>query len=202
MTIIASAVEFSKIFDSLERAMDVLFDDGYCMFLAFWDPAVLGSLIGQSDDSTLHVQGPVLNLQQRRRMESFISGWWYWGRGGVMHSIQIEVGGGGIQKIMLDQSQVDALVEASLPDHVLFHVEKNLPVLLGNDEPLMRYQKIQASLKDARELGLTSMADLVNFVCLDLHYGGRLREEPSAVELLSRVKNKEMSFLEAAQNFP
>jgi hypothetical protein len=67
LTIIASTLAFDALFAQLKQFTEIRLPDDYDMFFGFWDPAILGTLVGQPDDATLHVKGPVLDASQRAR---------------------------------------------------------------------------------------------------------------------------------------
>ncbi|GGY68571.1 hypothetical protein GCM10007387_58330 [Pseudoduganella albidiflava] len=182
----------------------MILPDGETMFFAFWDPAVLGTLVGQEDDFTLHVPGPVLTLGQQANLSEIITTWWYWDRAGIFHTIALprQLPEAARAPFHLDQAQVDSLVEASLPDHLLYFVRLNQPHLLDAIPELQQYRIVCAALQSARSIGLEQMRDLVNYVCLMLFYKDEMLQDQVILVLLDRVRNKEISFDEAMQLFP
>lgn len=205
VTVLASRLSFDTLFEQLKQFAEIRLPDGTEMFFAFWDPAILGTLIGQEDDVTLHVRGPVLDDEQRAMLFGGLAGWWYWDRDGAMHSVKIDGEAPTVRLIkplMLAQGQVDDLVEASMPDHVLFYVDLNQPFLLNDIAPKERYGYVARALTGARDIGLETMKDLVNYVCVSLIYGARLWEDNGIVDLLARVKSGEMRFSAAMKLMP
>lgn len=167
ITVIATQLDFKVLWNHLSGCTGCTLPDGDAIFLAFWDPAVLGSLIGQSDDYTLHVKGPVLHSSQKSALFRNLKNWWYWDRLGTVHSIDVDENKATHElfPIRLSQDQVDDLVEVSLPDHILYYIESNQPTIIGDLAPPQCYEFIVGSLAKAREIELSSMKDLVNFVC-------------------------------------
>ena len=204
LSVIATPKTFDELFNQLLICTEVLLPDGDAMFLAFWDPAVLGTLIGQKEDHTLHVPGPVLRPDQKRMLTNGLSAWWYWDRTEMLHSIAFDWSEGFAPdaSMQLDQNQVDALVEASVPDHVLYYVELNQPHLISDVPLLWRYRTVRTSLVQARNIGLQTMRDLVDFVCVDLIYKERMNKDPVIVGLLKRIELGQLTFRDALSGFP
>jgi hypothetical protein len=203
-TVIASTLEFDQLFDRLTPFTEVLLPDGEDMFFAFWDPAILAVLMGQVDDATLYVKGPVLSVQQRANLTDDLTGWWYWDRDGALHSIAI--GPKPTDKLnlplQLTQQQVDDLIEASVPDHVLSHIELNQPQLLHDHKPAERYGLVRTHLLNAKQIKLETMSDMVNYVCAALIYQEQFQINSDIVALLDRVKQGELRFTQALEQMP
>lgn len=204
ISIMASKSPFDLVFDQLSGCAECCLPDDQEMFLAYWDPAILGSLIGQSDDKTLHVKGPVLDQDQWDALTCGVCGWWYWGRTGVLHTISLRQDclGRNHGPFILSQIQVDELIEASVPDHIVFYIQQNNPKLLSRLDEVQRYQAVQSAVGRARDIRLTTMRDLVNYVCLDLIYGARMREDSAVVVLMGRVGSGGMSLDDAIEMIP
>lgn len=191
ITMLASTLSFDELFAHLQRFTEVVLPDGEDMFFAFWDPAILGTLVGQSADNTLHVPGPALTPAQRNALLNGITAWWYWDREGGLQRINGSVAGAEASNdlpLRLMQAQVDMLVEASVPDHVLHYVRLNQAHLLDAIPMGMRYAAVRSSLVHARELGLSGMGDLVNFVCASLIYGDAMKTDTTISALLEKVR--------------
>lgn len=210
-TIIASKLSFEQLFNQLKPFTEVLLPDGEDMFFAFWDPAVLAVLVGQLDDPTLYVKGPVLSLQQRVLLTQGIAGWWYWDRDGEIRSVQVNVDDHSANTdttarptlpLQLTQPQVDDLVEASVPDHVLHYVELNQAHLLHDVQPKQRYELIRKNLDAARKIKLDAMNDLVNYVCAALIYKDQFHQDKTILALLDQVKDGELQFAQALELMP
>jgi hypothetical protein len=203
ISVIATEHDFDALFAKLALWTEVRLPDDDSMYFAFWDPAILGTLIGQDDDLTLHVKGPVLNSQQRGLLIGGVTGWWYWDRDGKMHAIAMDdFTNTSIEPVTLVQQQVDDLVEASVPDHVLYYLELNQPLLIAKVPSSQRYKVVRAALTEARGMGLIAMSDLVNSVCIELIYGDRMRTDPVILNLLGEVKHGSVTFREAMSRFP
>lgn len=204
VTVFASELDFDSVFSHLQQFTEVLLPDGDDMFFAFWDPAILATLLGQVDDLTLHVPGPVLSDIQQATLTKDIKAWWYWDRDGTLRSLPMEQEEKTYVEtpLQLTQKQVDDLVEASVPDHVLYHVELNQPLLLSDIETSRRYGVVQRYLVEARDIKLEAMNDLVNYVCAGLIYKEQLKQDALILTLLDRVKQGDLKFSEALEQMP
>jgi hypothetical protein len=192
------------VFNQLKPFNEVLLPGGDDMFFAFWDPAILATLMGQVDDATLYVKGPVLSVLQRAHLTDGLTGWWYWDRDGALHSIAM--GSETTEKLdlplQLTQQQVDDLVEASVPDHVLSHIELNQPQLLRDYKPAQRYGLVRTHLLNAKQIKLDAMSDMVNYVCAALIYQEQFQINSDIVALLDRVKQGELLLNQALEQMP
>ncbi|MES2017624.1 MAG: DUF4123 domain-containing protein [Pseudomonadota bacterium] len=204
VSIIATTMTFAELFEQLAANAEVELPDATSMFLGFWDPAILGTLIGQPDDSTLHVPGPVLGEIQRSAFLQRLAGWWYWDREGAFHGVdRLPVhGAAAVAPIAFTQRQVDQLVEASVPDHVMYFVELNQAPLLDGGAPSAHYRRIRGYIQEARHIGLDRMDDLVNYVCVSLIYGDRRHDDASIREIFKSVKEGGVSFDTALTMLP
>jgi Domain of unknown function (DUF4123) len=204
-TLLSSNDDFPAVLQHLSVVADVNLDGIDSMFLAFWDPAILGTLVGQPDDSTLHVAGPVLTAEQKLAFFGPVRNWWYWDRSGDLHAIRSEASSAtevashspSPLPLILDSEQVDLLVEASVPDHLLSHIAANQPELLANAPKIIRYEFVRQQLNRARMHGLIGMSDLVNYVCIAFLYGPTFDEAANMPQLLFDVKNAAITFDEA-----
>lgn len=205
VTLLASRLPFEALFGQLQQWTEIRLPDDTGMFFAFWDPAILGTLVGQADDATLHVPGPVLDEGQRAMLYSGLSGWWYWDRSGALHALDTGAETPPLrlsEPLQLTQPQVDQLVEASVPDHVLYFVDLNQPQLLTDIAPRERYGYVERALRGARAVGLETMSDMVNYVCAALIYGVRWQQDPQIAGLLARVRQGELRFSAALELMP
>ncbi|CAH0285110.1 hypothetical protein SRABI118_03902 [Massilia sp. Bi118] len=202
--VIATEVNFETLFCHLIRCTEVALPCGELMFFAFWDPAILGALVGQSDDLSLHVKGPILSVEQRGALMRHMAQLWYWGRNGDIHVIKGEKLDTfrTALPLRLDQRQVDELVEASVPDHILYYLELNQPLLVDKIPPADRYELVSRSLQRAREIGLIGVGDMLNFVCLEIIYKERMQQDSQILDILDRIKNGIVDFREAIKEFP
>lgn len=201
-TLIAANATLSGLADHLKTCADAELEDLDSMFLAYWDPAILGTLVGQADDSTLNVSGPVLTHDQRAFLLRPILRWWYWDREGALHvaapappASEIQ----SLQKLVLVPQQVDDLVEAAVPDHLLQHIRQNQPELLDKLPESARYRFVRQQLARARAYGLEGTGDLVNYVCVALAFGSEFDLRANMPELLLQVKNEQLGFPQALE---
>ncbi|AIY41053.1 hypothetical protein LT85_1895 [Collimonas arenae] len=206
LSIIASRQEFAPLHAHLEQFTEIVLPDGDEMHFAFWDPAILGTLVGQKDDNTLHVSGPVLSARQRSRLLTGISAWWYLDRNRQLRQIRDETpqsdAGQVALPLKLTQVQTDMLVEASVPDHLLGHIKENQPQLLFDIPEGERYARVERHLLEARKLNLRSMQDIINYICAGLIYGSQMQQNSVIGELLDKVKTGQISLPEALEQFP
>lgn len=204
LTIVASTLPFDALFEQLKQFTEIRLPDDYDMFFGFWDPAILGTLVGQPDDTTLHVKGPVLDAGQRALLFGGLAGWWYWDRDGHPHTV--DVGAAPPLRLpaplLLAQKQVDQLVEAGVPDHVLYFVDLNQPDLIRHVPEALRYAYVKQALAGARAIGLVGMRDLVNYVCMTLIYRERWYSDPRITELMARVERGDIKFGDAIKLLP
>jgi hypothetical protein len=206
VSIIASPLQFDALYAHLHQFTDVILPDKDQMIFAFWDPAILGTLVGQKDDATLHLAGPVLTVRQRAKLLEGISAWWYWGRNGGLHQIK----GSGNEfapndtklPLRLIEAQVEMLVEASVPDHLLGYIKENKPELLIDVPEQEQYSRVEKHLLEARKLHLFGMRDMLNYICAALIYGDRLRQDGAIEALLAQVKAGQISLTDALEQFP
>lgn len=204
VTVLASQADFDTLYAHLKQFIEVLLPDGDDMFFAFWDPAILGVLMGQSDDPTLYVRGPVLEDLQRATFSQNIAAWWYWDRDGAIRSLQLvdTAKERASLPLQLNQKQVDDLVEASVPDQVLYHIELNQPQLLSDIDRSQQYGLVRSHLQNARDIKLETMNDLVNYVCAALIYQEQFRTDPAITALLAKVKNGDLKLTQALEQMP
>lgn len=207
-TLLASRLSFDTLWDHLAAFTEVVLPDDTDMIFAFWDPAVLGTLTGQSSDLTLHVPAPVLSERQRSRLMHGIVAWWYWDRDGNPQQIlprdNVEATSADFVSLplKLTQVQVDMLVEAGVPDQLLAMVMENQPQLLWDIPVSQRYRTIENHLLSARKLQLFGMRDILNYVCAALIYGDALLTDSTIAALLEQVRRKVISLDAAMEQFP
>lgn len=204
-TLLSSSLSLADLRKHLARFTDVRLPGDVDMVIAFWDPAILGTLVGQTDDDTLHVPGPVLDAGQLAAFLAPVLAWWYCDRESRWHRIGTPAlqGDPGISAFALTQTQEDQLVEASVPDQMLYHLELNQPNLFdATQSHAMRYGFTKAVLGPARQLGLSGMRDLVNFTALCLIYRRRMQTDPAIVQLLDQVQRKVLTLDQAMPLMP
>lgn len=207
-TLLASALEFDDVWASLSSFTEIVLPDDTEMIFAFWDPAILGTLTGQTSDTTLHVPGPVLSERQRARLLQGVSAWWYWDRRGAPQQVLPAAGlEAGIALLVplplkLTQIQVDMLVEAGMPDQLLSIVKENQPLLLIDVPADEQYPRMAKHLIEARRLTLLGMRDIANYACAALIYGEAMYADSDIQALLARVRSGEINFDTAMDLFP
>ena len=186
--------------------MDVRLEEHDDMFLAIWDPSILGLLIGTGTDNTLYVEGPALAQEQAKALLGPICYWWYWDRKGNRHEVAHRVAQSGVLAadlpLQLNSVQVEMLVEASVPDHLIYHLGTNLPELLEKLPTEKRYKFVCQQLKRARTYGLEGTGDLVNYVAIALAFGAQFDEKAEAAAILQQVRDKKLSFDRAIKSLP
>ncbi|WP_246796969.1 DUF4123 domain-containing protein [Burkholderia perseverans] len=206
-TLLISALPLEMLARHLSAFVDVVLPDRTIMALAFWDPAILAVLAGARGDDMQPVRGPVLAAGQRQAFLGPVLAWWYWDRAGHLRSLDWS-GGAAIPRLEihpplnLDQRQVDALVEASVPDSILYYIRLNIPGLLLRIPESEQYAFVYSQILNARKYGLEGTGDLVNFCCVALAYGDAFDTLPEVAVLLEQVRSKAMSFHEFMKKFP
>ncbi|MCX7220960.1 MAG: DUF4123 domain-containing protein [Burkholderiales bacterium] len=191
-TLIASALSFEELFKHLSQFLDVEFEDGDLMFLA--------ALIGQADDLSLYVPGPIFSAAQSAALLAPISAWWYYDRDGFLHEIKAQQPAAAtpdhapVLPLKFDQAQTDLIVEASVPDQLLSHLQINAPSVLLEHPPATRYAYIKPQLARARTYGLVGTGDLLNYAGLAFMWGSDFDQHAQIAPLLQQVKNKTLRF--------
>lgn len=126
MTIIVSGLSFKLLFDHLRHFLEIQLDGGLDLFLAFCDPTILATLVGNKEDSSLYVQGPIFNKQQIQDLLTPIHSWWYWNK---MQQLQKIAGFNQYLEnrpiiktpIQLTVEQEEQMIEATLPDNLIYY---------------------------------------------------------------------------------
>lgn len=210
-SVMASPLPLADQLAHLRQCLDLKLPDGDEMVLAYWDPAILGALLGQAGDETLHVKGPILDAMQRQALLHRTAAWWYFDRDGQLqtHTPDSDALAKDTERprsealpLQLDQHQLDLLVEASVPDQVLYHLQTNQPLLLDDVAPSQRYRCVRDWIQLAREHGLETFRDLCNFCCAGLIYGQRMTQDPVIQGLLARLKARHASWDALVAEFP
>lgn len=203
-TLLASACGLPVVLAHLRQAMDVRLQGSNASYLAFWDPAVLAFLMGQSDVDTSSRIEPVLSDEQRLALLGPLSHWWCWTRSGRLYEYTPQWGA--VKPVAqlpltLSQAQSDALVQANVPDLLIYYINLNQAHLRDKLLPLPMHWFVRQQLVFARRLGLAGTRDLLNYVCLALIAGSRVDQLPAAAPILARVKAKSLSFDNAMTEF-
>ena len=89
-----------------------------------------------------------------------------------------------------------------MPDHLLSYLHTNQPLLLGQLSRAHQYERVKRHLLEARELRLTGMKDLANYICAALIHGDEMTLNSAIRELLASVRNKATTLTEALGKFP
>lgn len=204
ISVLASPLSFEDLHKHLRLWTEVLLPDGEDMYFAFWDPMILGTLMGQKDDLSLYVPGPVLEDMQRAALTKGVHAWWYWDRDGQIRALQIDAKEelSIALPLQLSYGQMDMLVDASVPDHVLHYVELNQAHLLSEMSARQRYTVVREYLAQAKALGLTGMGDMVNYVCAGLIYGSAMQHDPQITDLLEQVRAHRLTLDQALEAMP
>ncbi len=205
LTILASKVSFATLYKHLGYFTRVRLPDKSEMLLAYWDPAILGTLLGNDKDETLYVAGPVLAPQQMQAFLAPVVAWWYWDRAGQMQHIDgasADLKVDFTEPMLLDKQQVDMLIEASVPDHVLAYLNDTQPALLERIPLKEQYPKVRQLLVQANALHLDAMQDQVRFVGASLIYGKQMKEDETIQKLLEKVQQRKLKLEAALQQFP
>ena len=201
LTVLATAMEFDQLLTQLSACLEIMLPDGTEMFLAYWDPAILGALLG---DAGAPSKLGVLRKEQAAKLAAGIEGWWYWNRLGELRlAPQVEAGTEPAAGMLrLTQPQVDALVDVSVPDLVLYHVELNQPHLIEDFSAPQKFMYASEAVEEAWALGLTTQWELVCYTCMKLIYKERWHADEAILKLLDQVKRKDMRFKEAVELLP
>jgi hypothetical protein len=205
-TLLCSTLPTADLHQHLAQFIEVRLTENVEMLLAIWDPAILGTLVGNKEDDSLHVSGPVLSTEQTDTLLAPVVAWWYCDRETRWHRIASPTDIPERNKelrLTFTQEQEDMLVEASVPDQVLYHLEVNQPHLFEAEKThAMRYGFVKSVLWSARHLGLTGMRDLVNFTALCLIYRRRMQTDPAIAQLLDQVQQKVITLDQALPLMP
>jgi hypothetical protein len=204
MTIIVSGLSFKLLFDHLRNFLEVRLEGGLDLFLAFWDPNILATLVGNKEDSSLYVQGPVFNKQQIQDLLIPIHSWWYWNKAQQLQKIvgfnQYTEMLPTIQTpILFTVEQEEQMIEATLPDNLTYYLKLNNGFLVDHFNDQTLYKMIVDSLPEAKKIGLSGTRDLVNFMCLKLAYKDKFDTDTQLQSILNDVEKTKISMDDAMQ---
>jgi hypothetical protein len=205
MTIIITPLSFDYLYKHLRNFLEVEFDGGLEMILAFWDPAILATLVGHKADKTLYVQGPVLNPQQIEALLKPIQSWWYWDRSSNLQGIfglnervetlpSIEV------PLPFSIEQEEMMVEATFPDNLIYYLKLNNSFLVDKIDDDTLYQFVIKSIPEARGFHLSGTRDILNFICLKLIYKDQFTQDIELNKQLNNLKSKKMNMDEIMES--
>lgn len=205
LTLIITKLNFEDLFSHLRQFLNVQFEGGLEMYLAFWDPAILGTLVGQDTDETLYVKQQVLSDQQKKLLLEPIHSWWYWDRKESLHKI-IGKNTEELARIFDWQNpfkfsviQEEMMVEATFPDHLIYYLNLNNPFLVEDFDKWSLYQYVVEKISSAREYNLEGTRDILNFICLTLIYKNSFDDE-LLQNLLLKVKAKKITMDQAMED--
>ncbi|MCH7335468.1 DUF4123 domain-containing protein [Acinetobacter sp. NIPH 2699] len=195
MTVIVSPLSFDLLFEHLRQFLEVQFEGGLEMILAFWDPMILATLVGHQEDETLYVKEPVLNPQQIEKLLQPIQSWWYWDRLTQIQAIfglnqNIEILPKSTSPLYFTVEQEEKMVQATFPDHLIYYLKLNHAFLVDKMDDYDLYQFVVHSIPYAEEYHLAGTRDILNFICLRLMYGTQFELDQTLQHLLSDLKDK------------
>lgn len=205
MTLIVSPLPFDLLFGHLRQFLEVQFEGGLEMILAFWDPVILATLVGHLEDETLYVREPVLNPQQIEELLQPIQSWWYWDRLTQLQAIfglnqKIEILSKSTHPLPLTVEQEEKMVQATFPDHLIYYLKLNHAFLVDDINSYDLYQFVIQSISYAEEYYLAGTRDVLNFICLRLMYGNQFELDHTLKHLLIDLKAKKITMDELMNN--
>ena len=192
----------------LRRASDVKLEGQAPLYLAFWDPAVLAALMGQTDLDTGSRIEAVLQPAQRQALLGPIARWVCWSRSGRLVEymaakdvakdvVKDAAKAAGALPISLSKAQIDAMLAANLPDLLIYYLRLNQPTLRDKLPPLPMYWFVRQQIAFAGRYGLRGPRDLINYLCLALVAGTRFDLLPRVKPVLAQVKAGTLPFEKA-----
>ncbi|MEB6668223.1 DUF4123 domain-containing protein [Acinetobacter vivianii] len=195
MTLIVTPVSFDLLFEHLRQFLEVEFEGGLEMVLAFWDPVILATLVGHVEDQTLYVKEPVFSPEQIENLLRPIQSWWYWDRLANLQAIfglnqKLDILPHYTTPLMFTVEQEERMVEATLPDHLIYHLKLNHSFLVDKMDDYALYQFVIDTLPQAREYHLSGTRDLLNFLCLKLMYGDHFNKNKDLQIVLAELSKK------------
>lgn len=205
MTLIVSALGFDDLYTHLRQFTNVRFEGGLEMYLAFWDPAIIGTLVGQKTDTTLYVKHQVLSPEQKKILLDPIYFWWYWDRLKQLQKIEGK-GQNDLRRfydwrnpLEFTVKQEDQMVEATFPDLLIYYLKLNNPFLVENFNSWDLYQYVIKKISQAREYTLNGTRDILNFICLTLIYKDDFENNKLLQSSLLNVKAKKITMDQAME---
>lgn len=204
MTIIVTSLNFDSLYHHLRQFLEIKFDSGLEMMLAFWDPFILATLVGQDKDKTLYVDGPVLDQKQREDFLKPIQSWWYWDRLEHLHAIfgtneSIHAFPYSEQGLHFSEEQEEMMVEATFPDNLIYYLKLNNSFLVDKFDDYELYQFVISAIPEARNYGLNGTRDILNFICLKLIYKENFLQDMKLQFVLKKIKDKQITMDDAMQ---
>lgn len=198
MTIIITPLSFDYLFKHLRNFLEVEFEGGLEMILAFWDPAILATLVGHKADKTLYLQRPVLNPQQIEALLKPIQSWWYWDRSRNLQGVfglneRVETLPTIETPLQFSVEQEEMMVEATFPDNLIYYLKLNNSFLVDKIDDDTLYHFVIKSIPEARAYDLFGTRDILNFICLKLIYKDQFNQDVELLKKLNHLKNKKLS---------
>lgn len=209
LTVLASTLNFKDLLRHLQAFLEVKIGSTR-MHLAWWDPAILATLVGQPDDDTLFEAGPIFDEHQRAALLAPILTWWYWDRRGALHNIcahniefpAVPSMSDGALPLVFKPDQTSRLVHATLPDRVLYELRLNQPDVLLSRNEWENYDVARRLLPEAKAMGIRGLRDQVNFVGAGMILGEEFYKHPAISSHLENVRCGQTSFTNALQTIP
>lgn len=189
-TMLVSPLPLAALAEHLKSFLRVRLPDGEPIVLAYWDPAILATLVGSVEDETLFVKGPVLSDEQRQAWLATVLRWAYWDRKGTLRQIdwrqdRMPAFAAVLKSpLKLDQGQVDALIEASVPDGLLLQLNERDPSTLAEIPEGERYGFVCRQIECARQHGIEGVGMLMEYCSLAARYGEAFEASPEGAALL------------------
>ncbi|MDD1484643.1 DUF4123 domain-containing protein, partial [Burkholderia thailandensis] len=187
---LASPLPLAALAEHLKSFLRVCLPDGEPIVLAYWDPAILATLVGSAEDETLFVKGPVLSDEQRQAFLAPLLRWWYWDRSDVVRLLdgvkdRIPAEAPALRlPFKLDQVQVDALIEASVPDGLLLQLNERDPSMLADIPERARYGFVCRQIERARKKGIEGAGAWMEYCVLAAQHGEAIVATHEAPALL------------------
>lgn len=213
VVLLSSPLDFDRLFAHLLRFLDVKINASKTMLLAWWDPAIMASLLGQPDDDTLYEKGPVFDSEQRHSFVAPLSGIGYWDRLGRFR--KIDVGQlddtvpasppsrhHAVLPLQFSADQVRALVKAATPDQVLYELRLNQPGVLSGRDEWQNYAMTCGLVDAAHGHGVRGLQDLVNFTGTGMILGEGFHQFPQIADELASMQRDQRSFSEVMRALP
>ena len=198
MTIVISPLSFDYLYKHLRQFLDVEFEGGLEMMLAFWDPVILAPLLGHKQDTTLYVSGPILQSDQIKSLLQPIQSWWYWDRLGKIHGVfglneRVEILPIIESPLKFTVEQEEMMVEATFPDNLIYYLKLNNSFLVDKIDDYELYQFVINTIPEARNYHLSGTRDILNFICLKLIYKENFSSDMKIKIQLDNLKDKKVS---------
>lgn len=154
-SILVSPLSLRELADQLIDHLYIEDPDGSRWGLAFWDPAVLASLIGARPATSPLTPGPILSPAQCASLQSGVTCWCFRNRDGKPCAVRppeapkVDVE----RPLLLDQVQINQLADIALPDHVLAVVREAIPASTVNWPEKTLHRICCDAIQEARKQG-------------------------------------------------